>query len=241
MRLFVAPRAPNPRRVLMFIAEKGIATAPGTPSGSAPTDPQGPLRGPWGAFGMGRPGAAPTGIELVDVDLNAGEHRSEAFRARSPLAKVPALELDDGRMLSESRAICTYLEGLAPQPNLMGEGYEERAFIEMADRRAELYFMFAFALAIRHTHPGLAPLENPQFPDFGRAQGEKARDVARWLDGELARHPYVAGERFTIADITAFCAIEFARGLLKFRAADEGMPHLQAWRDRIAERPSARV
>ncbi len=206
MKLYVAPRAPNPRRVQMFLAEKGI-----------------------------------TGIEQVNVDLNAGEHRGEAFRGKSALAKVPALELDDGRVLSESRAICTYLEGLWPQPNLMGDGFEERAFIEMADRRVELYFMFGFALAIRHTHPGLAPLENPQFPEFGRSQGEKAREVARWLDGELARHPFVAGERFTIADITAFCAIEFARGLLKFRPGEEGMHHLQAWRDRIAERPSARV
>ena len=206
MKLHVAPRAPNPRRVLMFITEKGIE-----------------------------------GIEVVPIDLNAGEHRSDAFRAKSPLAKVPALELDDGRVLGESRAICTYLEGLVPEPNLIGRDFDERAFIEMADRRIELYFMLGFALAIRHTHPGLAPLEQPQFPDFGRSQGEKARDVARWLDAELALHPFVAGERFTIADITAFCAIEFARGLLKFRPADEGMPHLQAWRDRVAERPSAKV
>lgn len=207
MKLHIGPRAPNPRRVQMFIAEKG-----GLP-----------------------------GIELVAVDLNAGEHRAAAFRAKSPLAKVPVLELDDGRMLGESRAICTYLEGLVPEPNLMGRGFDERAFIEMADRRVELYLMFGFAMAIRHTHPGLAPLEQPQFPDFGRSQGEKVRGVARWCDEELSRHPFIAGERFTIADITAFCAVEFARGLLKFRPADEGMPHLQAWRDRIAERPSAKA
>ena len=180
-------------------------------------------------------------IELVEVDLNAGEHRSEAFRARSPLARVPVLELDDGRALGETRAICTYIEGLQPEPNLMGQGFEERAFVEMADRRIEHYLGAYFANAIRHTHPGLAPLEQPQFPDFGRSQGEKARDVARWLDGVLAGQPYIAGTRFTIADITAFCLLEFARGLLKFKPADEGMPHLQAWRDRIAERPSAKA
>ena len=232
MKLFVAPRAPNPRRVLMFIAEKGWPLAPEKLPASAAQA---------GAGGLGRPGAGLPAIELVDVDLNAGEHRAEAFRARSPLSKAPALELDDGRVLTESRAICTWLEGLAPEPNLMGRDADERAFIEMADRRAELYLMFGFALAIRHTHPGLAPLEQSQFPDFGRSQGEKVRAVARWFDEELARHPFIAGDRFTIADITAFCAIEFARGLLKFRAADEGMPHLQAWRDRIAERPSAQV
>jgi glutathione S-transferase len=94
---------------------------------------------------------------------------------------------------------------------------------------------------VRHTHPGLAPLEQPQFPDFGAAQGAKVRETARWLDGVLADRDYVAGERFTIADITAFCALEFARGLMKFRPADEGLTNLQAWRDRIAQRPSAQV
>ena len=206
MKLFVAARAPNPRRVLMFMAEKGLSQ-----------------------------------ITQEVVDLGAGQHWSDAFRQKSPLAKVPVLELDDGRVLGETRAICTYLEGLAPEPNLMGTDFEERAFIEMADRRMELYLFAGIAHWIRHTHPGLAPLEQPQFPEFGRSQGEKVRDVARWLDQELSLRPYVAGQRFTIADITAFCALEFARGLMRFRPGDEHMPHLQAYRDRIAERDSARV
>jgi glutathione S-transferase len=151
------------------------------------------------------------------------------------------LELDDGRALSETRAICTYLEGLHPTPNLMGEGFEERAFIEMMDRRVEGQLFLRIANCIRHTHPALAPLEQPQFGDFGATQGEKMRTTARWLDGLLANQPYVAGERFTIADITAFCALEFARGLMKFRPGEEGMGNLQAWRDRIAERPSAKA
>jgi len=206
MKLYVSPRAPNPRRVQMFIAEKGIR-----------------------------------GIEEVAVDLVKGEHRSSDHRARSPLAKVPVLELDDGRYLGETRAICSYLEGLYPEPNLMGETFEDRAFIEMTDRRMELYLFGTIANCIRHTHPGLAPLEQPQFPDFGHSQGQKVREVARWLDGELARQPFVAGERFTIADITAFCALEFARGLMKFNAGAEGFARLQAWRERMAERESARV
>jgi glutathione S-transferase len=206
MKLYVSQRAPNPRRVLMFIAEKGI-----------------------------------TGIETVQIDLGKGEHRAGDFVARNPMAQVPVLELDDGRSLGETRAICTYLEGMHPQPNLMGEGFEERAFIEMADRRCELQLFLKIANCIRHTHPGLAMLEQPQFGEFGAAQGEKMRDTARWLDGVLARQEYVAGSRFTIADITAFCALEFARGLMKFRPGEEGMGNLQAWRDRIAERPSAKV
>ncbi len=67
-------------------------------------------------------------------------------------------------MLTETRAICTYLDGLHPEPNLMWQGFEERAFIEMADRRAELYLLRSIANTVRHTHPGLAPLEQPQFP-----------------------------------------------------------------------------
>ena len=206
MKLYVAPRAPNPRRVQMFIAEKGIR-----------------------------------GIEEVAVDLVKGEHRSSDHRARSPLAKVPVLELDDGRYLGETRAICSYLEGLYPEPNLMGDSFEERAFVEMADRRIEHYLGAYLANAIRHTHPGLATLEQPQFPDFGRSQAQKAREVARWLDEVLATQDFIAGARFTIADITAFCVLEFGRGLLKFRPGDEGLAHLQAWRDRIAARPSAKM
>ena len=203
MKLYVSPRAPNPRRVLMFLVEKNI-----------------------------------NGLDLVNVDLNALEHRSEQYRSKSPLARVPALELDDGRMLTETRAICTYMEGLHPEPNLMGADATERAFIEMADRRVEWYFMLPIANCVRHTHPGLAPLEQPQFPEFGQSQGQKLRDTAAWLDGELQRQSWVAGERFTIADITAFCALEFAK-LMRFHAGQQGFAALQAWRDRMAARPSA--
>jgi glutathione S-transferase len=169
------------------------------------------------------------------------QHFAEAYRAKSPLSKVPALELDDGRFLSESRAICTYLEGLYPQPNLMGDGAEERAFIEMADRQVELYFFGAVANSIRHSHPGLAALEQPQFGDYGRSQADKVRKLARWLDEQLSRQPYVAGARFTIADITLLCALDFAKGLMKYKPGDEGLGHLQAWRDRMAERPALRA
>jgi glutathione S-transferase len=206
MKLYTSSRAPNPRRVLMFMAEKGISD-----------------------------------IRLVPVDIGKGEHRDEAFMALNPMAQVPVLELADGRTLAETRAICTYLEGLYPNPNLMGEGFEERAFIEMMDRRCELQLFLRIANVIRHTHPGLAVLEQPQFPDFGAAQGNKVRETAHWLDGVLADRDFVAGERFTVADITAFCALEFARGLMKFRPGEEGYVNLQRWRDRIAQRPSAQA
>lgn len=206
MKLYTAHRAPNPRRVLMFLAEKAI-----------------------------------TGLELVEVNLNQGAHHSPAFLAKSPLAKVPALELDDGRVLTETRAICTYFEGLHPEPNLMGLDFEERAFIEMADRRVEFYLLGGIANCIRHTHPGLAVLESPQFPAFGQSQGDKVRVLAQWFDQLLQQQPWMAGERLTIADITAFCALEFARGLMKFVPGEAGLMALQAWRDRVNAHPSARV
>ena len=205
MRLHTTRRAPNPRRVHMFLAEKGLE------------------------------------IETVEVALDGVANRSGELLARSPFGRVPVLEFDDGRCLGETRAICAWIEGHHPEPNLMGSDVDELAFIEMHDRRAEFHLLLPIANWIRHGHPGLAPLEQPQFPDFGRSQGEKLRETAAWLDGELQRQPWIAGERFTIADITAFCAIEFARGLMKFRPGAEGMAHLQAWRDRIAERPSAKA
>lgn len=204
MKLYGSTYAPNPRRVTMFMAEKGI-----------------------------------TGVEHVVLDLTADEHRTDEFRAKNPMARTPALELDDGRVLAESRAICTYLEGLYPEPNLMGANAEERAFIEMADRRVEMHLLLYIANCARHTHPALAGLEQPQFADFGASQGLKMRDFAKWLDGELGKQAYVAGDRFTIADITAFCALEFGRGLIKFKPGAEGFNKLQAWRDKVAERPSA--
>ena len=206
MQLYIAPRAPNPRRVQMFMAEKSI-----------------------------------TDIALVNVDLNQGEHRGAAFLSKSPQAKVPALELDDGRVLTETRAICTYLEGLYPEPNLMGHDFEEKAFIEMADRRAEWTLLLGAANAIRHTHPGLAALESPQFPAFGHSQLEKLKENAKVFDHILQTQTWMAGPRFTIADITAFCTLEFARGLLKFSPAQEGLYALQNWRDQVNERASARA
>lgn len=206
MKLLSAHRAPNPRRVLMFIAEKGI-----------------------------------TGIEVENLALNEHPQFQAAHRERSPFAKVPVLQLDDGRWLSETRAICSYLEGLHPTPNLMGADPTEHAFVEMADRQAELYLMFPLAQWIRHGHPGLAVLEGRQFPDYAQRMSELALENARVMDARLGRQPWIAGERFTIADITAFCGLEFARGLMKFKLAEAGLPNLAAWRDRMASRPSAAV
>ena len=151
------------------------------------------------------------------------------------------LQLDDGRVLTETRAICTYLEGLVLEPNLMGTDATERAFIEMADRRVEWTILLGVATSIRHSHPGLASLEQPQFPAFGQSQADKLKANLHVFDTMLQSQTWMAGERFTIADITAYCALEFARGLMKFRPADLGYQALQAWRERVFERPSGQV
>ena len=205
MKLHTSPRAPNPRRVDMFLSEKGIA-----------------------------------GLERRTYDLNRGDLRTAEFRALNPLGRVPVLELDDGRCLAESRAICSYLESLHPEPNLMGRDAVERAFIESADRQVEMFLLSSIANAVRHTHPGLAPLEQPQFADFGTSQGEKLLDYAAAFDRMLATRPWLAGDRFTIADITGFCGVEFAK-LIKFRPAEAGFAHLADWRERVAARPSAKL
>lgn len=205
MKLYTAARAPNPRRVAMFIAEKGI-----------------------------------TGIERIELDLLQGEHHADGFRALNPAAQVPVLELDDGTHIAESRAICTYLESLAPEPNLMGQDGRERAELEMWDRRIELGLFLPIAMWARHTHPALAELEGRQLADYAQVQSERARAAARWLDGHLGSRRFIACERFSIVDITTFCGIEFAR-LVRWTPAEDGLQHLQRWRDEIAARPSAKA
>lgn len=204
MKLYSAPYAPNPRRVTMFIAEKGI-----------------------------------TDLEVVSVALAEGEHRTPDFRAKSPLAQVPTLELDDGRCLTESRAICSYLEALHPEPNLMGKDAYERAEIEMWDRRIELAFMLPLMYWVRHGHPALASVEKNQTPAIGEFNQAQAMRVAKYLDGELASRPWIAGDRFTIVDITAACGVDFAK-MMKWRPGDD-LPNLKRWRDAFSERAAGKV
>jgi glutathione S-transferase len=204
MKLYTAPFAPNPRRVTMFIAEKGI-----------------------------------TDIEHVQLDLVNGEHRSAEFRAKSPLAQVPALELDDGRTLTESRAICSYLETLYPEPNLMGVDAYERAHIEMWDRRAELQFSLQLMLWVRHGSPALAMVEKNQSADLSAYSQANAMRMAKWLNNELSSRAWIAGERFTIADITAACGVDFAK-MMRWHPGDD-LPHLRRWRDAIGERAAGKV
>ena len=170
-----------------------------------------------------------------ELNIVKHEHRRPEYLAISPLGHVPALELDDGTVLNESRAICTYFEALNPEPNLMGVDGKERAVIEMWDRRVELTYMAQIGGWFRNSHPAMAELEKPQSAEWAEICQGRARKHAAFLDQRLAVSPYVAGVRFTIADITLHVAMGFGR-VVKFRPWDEH-PNLAAWRERMLARP----
>ncbi|QGZ94672.1 glutathione S-transferase family protein [Terricaulis silvestris] len=204
MKLYVAPYAPNPRRVMMFLAEKDI-----------------------------------TDIELVTLNLQEGEHRTDAFRAKSPLSQIPTLELDDGRTLTESRAICGYIEAMQPEPNLMGRDAFERAFIEMWDRRMELLFSVPLMMWVRHGNPVLGAVERDQNAEVASYNQGQAMRMAKWLNSELGARQWIAGDRFTIADITAACGMDFAK-MMRWRPGDD-LPHLKRWRGMLGNRAAGNV
>lgn len=176
-------------------------------------------------------------VEIVEVDLLAGQHRTPDYRAKVGVPHVPALELDDGTCISESIAICRYLEHLYPEPNLFGRDAREQAVIEMWTRRCEFYLANPIMLNVRHTHPALAALEatqQPQVADYNRASAER---FMKTLDRHLAEHEFVAADRFTIADIVGVVGLDFAR-LVKYRPPEE-FTHLARWLEACRARPAA--
>ena len=176
-------------------------------------------------------------VDLVEVDILTGEHKTPEYRARVGVPHVPALELDDGTTISESVAICRYLEALYPEPNLFGRDPREQAVIEMWTRRCEFYLANPIMLTVRHSHPALAALEAvqmPQLADYNRVAAEK---FMKTLDRRLAEHAFIAADRFTIADIVAVVGLDFAR-LIKYRPPEE-LTHLARWLEACRARPAA--
>ena len=176
-------------------------------------------------------------VELVEVDILTGAHKTPEYRARVGVPHVPALELDDGTTISESVAICRYLEALYPEPNLFGRDAREQAVIEMWTRRCEFYLANPIMLTVRHSHPALAALEATQMPqlaDYNRVAAEK---FMKTLDRRLADHEFIATDRFSIADIVAVVGLDFAR-LIKYRPPEE-LTHLARWLEAGRGRPAA--
>jgi len=201
MKLYDSRRAPNPRRVRWFMAEKGIVD-----------------------------------IELVEVDIFKGEHRTPDYLSKAGLANVPALELDDGTTITESVAICRYLESLYPDPNLMGRGATEIAVIEMWTRRAELMLCLPLMMAVRHAHPALAAIET-QIPEIAQTNRQNAEQAIKVFDRRLIESEFIGGERVAIADIVAFTGLDFAR-MVQFRPPETAI-HFTRWADAMRARPAA--
>ena len=175
-------------------------------------------------------------LEIVQVEIMQGEHRADDYVARAGLANVPALELDDGTTITESVAICRYLESVYPEPNLFGRDPCETAVIEMWTRRAEMMLATPLMLAVRHGHPALAALDRqiPALAAANRAGGERAVAV---FDRRLADSAFIGGERVTIADIVAITALDFAR-MVQFAPPTE-FTHVARWADVMRARPAA--
>ena len=175
-------------------------------------------------------------IPIRDVNLMTHEHKQESYAAVNALEEVPALVLDDGATLTESVAICRYIESLYPDPPLFGRDAREQAFVEMWQRRVEFRLFTPVALAFRHSHPALARLESPQLPQLAEHQRPRAQQMMRFLDGELASRRFIASDDFTIADITAIVAMDLTK--LARVEIPQDLPHLSRWRADVSARPS---
>jgi len=201
MKLYNHSVAPNPRRVRIFAAEKGID------------------------------------LTLEEVDILAGQSRTPEFLAKNSSGGVPVLELDDGSHLSESVAICRYLEGLHPEPNLLGRDLREQVEIERWNRRMELELFAAIGRTVQNTCP-IFQGRFKQFPEYGEAQRAVVYQRLERMDRELNGQQFVAGDHFTIADITALVAIDIGGRLADIKIAPE-LANLTRWYNAASRRPSA--
>ena len=178
-------------------------------------------------------------LPMEQVDIMAKQHYTPEYTQVNPLQRMPALVLDDGTVISESIAICRYFEVLQPEPPLFGVGAKDVAVVEMWNRRCELSLFFPVAHVFRHTHPAMKELEVPQVPAWAEANRPRIVDFLRILDAELGRKPFVAGERFTVADITALCAVDFMKPA-RIAAPDE-LTNLKRWHAEVSARPSTKA
>jgi glutathione S-transferase len=201
MKIYDAPMAPNPRKVRMFLVEKGI------------------------------------NMEYVPVDITKAESRGEEFRAKiNRMGRVPVLELDDGTHISESLAICRYFEALQADPPLMGRDAKEQGLIAMWDRRMDNNVISKVAGCFQHTHPFFSD-RMTQFTDYGEQSRKEALEAFAMLDEVLSDRQFIAGDIFSLADITAFCGVAFAR-VIKLKPADD-QKNLVRWFAEVSARPSA--
>lgn len=203
MKIVQTRQAPNPRRVRVFLAEKGIE------------------------------------VPYEEVDLMKGDLKTPDFTKLNSFQRVPVLVLDDGTAIAETMAICRYFEATKPTPSLFGAGPLQSATIEMWNRRMELNLMWPVSQAFRHLHPAMAHLEVPQVSAWGEANKPRALEVLSILDGELSGKRFIAGDDYSVADITALVAVDFMKPARIPRP--EGLKNLDRWHAEVSSRPSAKA
>jgi glutathione S-transferase len=177
-------------------------------------------------------------VPTVQVDIGKAENRQPEFLAKNPMGGVPILELDDGTIIAETVAICRYFEAEKPEPALMGIDGVDCAVVEMWNRRMEFEVALPAMQSFRNTHEFFKG-RIPQVPEYGAVCKQAVIKRLEWLDTELSGREFIAGERFTIADITAVVGIDFGR-VTAIRIAPE-LKNLQRWYDAVSARPSARA
>ena len=204
MKIYETKTAPNPRRVRMFLAEKGLLDK----------------------------------VEFVQVDLQKGENLTPEYQAMNPMKKVPVMQLDDGSCVAETMAICRYFEEMYPEKPLMGTTPLEKAQLEQWQRWLDYYFFMPTGMCFQHTTGYFKDRMNP-IKEWGEEAGRQTEAFFSFLDKHLEGRDYIYGDDVTAADLTAFCTVDFAR-VVNIRILPE-QTNLQAWYDRMKERPSARA
>jgi glutathione S-transferase len=177
-------------------------------------------------------------MKYVQVDLQNGENISPQMRQKNPIGKIPILELEDGTCISEGASICLYFEQLYPDINLLGKNALEKANIDMWHRQVELYFFGQVGMCFQHTTGYFKDRMTP-VKEYGEVAGKNAVDYLKVLEERLSESEFIATDRFTIADITAMCAIDFAR-VVNIKLTDE-QTNLKRWYNAVSSRPSAKA
>jgi len=210
MKLYDRPGFPNPTRIRIVLAEKGIDSK----------------------------------VEFVPVDLIAAEHKQPAFLAKNPAGVLPVLELDDGTFISECTAITEYLDNLDGKPTLTGRTAREKALIHMMQRRAEANVLDPLGVFFHHATPGLGSalqaFKSPEWEgraELGKREGDRAKDGLKYFNEVLAKQPYLAGNEFSMADITLLAGLAFAEAL---GAVPPDLTALKQWQERVAALPAVK-
>ncbi|MDA7966377.1 glutathione S-transferase [Ruegeria sp.] len=209
MLFYDCSTAPNPRRARMFIAEKGLQ------------------------------------IETRDISIAKGEQLGEAFRAVNPRATIPVLVTDEGTALTENLGIAAYLEARFPEPPLMGRTPDEKGAVLMWNSIVEQQGGAPIAEVLRNTHPAFkdraipGPVNYAQIPELAQRGQDRVARFFDLLESRLQDSPFIAGEAFSLADISTFVFVDFAR-VIKMRIP-AGNTATQAWFDAIKARPSAQL